>query len=83
MELTVYIKPWCTWCVEALKWLDARGIAYRSVDVLTDAAAYAHMRKISGQSLTPTMETSDGLVLADFDVGQLEKFLNTHNIAAS
>jgi glutaredoxin len=83
MELTVYIKPWCPWCVDALVWLDKRGYKYRSVDVLTDAAAYSHMQKISGQSLTPTMETSEGQVLPDFDTGQLEKFLKAHNIEPS
>lgn len=83
MELTVYIKPWCPWCVDALAWLDQRGYKYRSVDVLTDATAYQHMRKISGQSLTPTMETSEGQVLPDFDVRQLEAFLRTHDIQPS
>lgn len=38
------------------------------------------MRRISGQSLTPTLETPDGKVLADFDVKQLEEFFKTHNI---
>jgi hypothetical protein len=33
------------------------------------------MRSISKQSLTPTLETSSGLVLPDFDVAQLEKFM--------
>ncbi len=83
MELTVYIKPWCPWCVDALAWLDQRGYTYRKVDVLTDASAYAHMRKISGQSLTPTLETSEGQILTDFDVGQLDKFLKAHNIDPS
>jgi len=81
--VTVYIKPWCPWCVDAIDWLKARGYRFRSVDVLTDAAAYDHMRKISGQRLTPTLETEDGLVLPDFDVGQLEKFLQTHKIGPS
>jgi len=34
------------------------------------------MRQISGQSKAPTLEMPDGAVLADFDVGQLEKFLS-------
>lgn len=80
MELTVYIKPWCPWCVDALRWMKARGYPFREVDVLRDDTAYAHMRKISGQSLTPTLETSTGLVLPDFDVRQLEAFLEKHHI---
>ena len=78
--MTLYIKPWCPWCVEAVRWLESHGYAFRSVDVLTDGAAYSRMHKISGQRLTPTLETEDGKVLADFDVGQLEKFLQTHHI---
>ena len=73
--MKVYIKPWCPWCVQALSWLRERGIAHEPIDVLTDASAYAHMRQISGQSLTPTLEMPDGAVLADFDTRQLERFL--------
>lgn len=78
--MTVYIKPWCPWCVDAVNWLKSRNYRFVPVDVLTDATAYAHMRAISGQSLTPTLETTDGKVLADFDVRQLERFLEEHHI---
>jgi len=43
--------------------------------VLSDAMAYERVRRISKQSLTPTLETADGRVLSDFDVAQLEKFM--------
>jgi glutaredoxin 3 len=75
MELTLYIKPWCPWCVEAVDWLKARGYRFRTVNVLADDVAYERMRRISKQSLTPTLETSDGRVLPDFDVAQLENFM--------
>ncbi len=80
--MILYIKPWCPWCVDAVRWLEGRGYRFGKVDVLTDAEGYRRMQKISGQRLTPTLETGDGKVLADFDVGQLEKFLRAHNIAA-
>jgi len=79
--MTLYIKPWCPWCVDAVRWLKDRGYRFTSSDVLTDSAAYTRMKEISGQRLTPTLETEDGKVLADFDVGQLEKFLQNHNIS--
>jgi len=78
--MTIYIKPWCPWCVQAVKWLEERGYAFHTVDVLKDAAAYEHMHKISGQWLTPTLETEDGKVLPDFDTRQLEKFLQAHQL---
>lgn len=78
--MKVYVKTWCPWCIEALDWLKKGGFTFESIDVLADPSAYSHMRKISGQSLTPTLETADGKVLADFDVGQLEQFLRAHGI---
>jgi len=73
--MKLYVKVWCPWCIEAEAWLKKRGLVYEQMDVLADPAAYARMREISGQSLTPTLELPDGDVLEDFDVGQLERFL--------
>lgn len=73
--MVVYIKNGCPWCVEALEWLNAHGIDHTVLDVLAKPEAFVRMRKISGQSKAPTLEMPDGAVLADFDTGQLEKFL--------
>ena len=77
---TLYIKPRCPWCIEAMDWLRNAGIEYNITNVLEDASAYQHMQKISGQSLTPTIELSGGAVLADFDVAQLEEFLTKNSL---
>jgi glutaredoxin len=60
--------------------MQKRGLEFETVDVLLDSRAYDHMRKISGQSLTPTLEMPDGSVLADFDTAQLEVFLRGKSI---
>ena len=73
--MNLYIKPWCPWCIEAVEWMKMRGIEFRCVDVVSDGRAFEHMRKISRQSLTPTLELPDGAVLADFDTRQLATFL--------
>ena len=73
MELSLYVKPWCPWCIEAVDWLESKGYPFKQINVLSDSAAYARMRRISKQSLTPTLETADGRVLPDFDVAQLER----------
>lgn len=77
--MTIYIKSFCSWCHEALAWLDQRGYRYEVREVLEDPEAMARMREISGQSLTPTLEV-DGKVLADFDTGQLAAFLEANII---
>ncbi len=77
--MVLYVKSWCSWCVEAREYLDRHGFVYEVRDVLEDPEAYAEMREISRQSLTPTMEV-DGRVLADFDTGQLAAFLAENGI---
>ena len=51
MELTLYIKPWCPWCVEAVAWLEDKGYQFNTIDVLSDPVAYERMRRIS-QTIT-------------------------------
>jgi glutaredoxin 3 len=78
---TLYIKPRCPWCAQAIEYLNEHGYDFDPVDVIRDAAAYERMKKLSGQRLTPTLVIGDdGLLLADFDTGQLEKFLLKHDL---
>jgi glutaredoxin 3 len=79
----LYVKSWCPWCVDAERWLARRGLSFERVDVLEDGSAYSRMRRLSGQSLTPTLEMPDGGVLADFDVGELEGFLRRRGMLPS
>jgi glutaredoxin 3 len=76
-EITLYSRPMCGWCQEAKTWLDERGWRYLSLNTGTDAAARERAIALSGQTLVPVIEV-DGLVLGDFDTGQLEVFLRKH-----
>lgn len=79
--MNLFVKPGCSWCFEAVDWLRERGLEFREIDVFNEPGAFARMREISGQSLAPTLEMPDGAVLADFDVGQLEKFLRERGVS--
>jgi glutaredoxin 3 len=72
-SVRLFIKPWCGWCRQAVKWLDSHGVAYETLDVTADPAADEEMQKLSGQDLAPVIEV-DGQILADFDVEQLAEF---------
>jgi glutaredoxin len=69
----LFIKPYCGWCQKAIRWLDDHGIAYETVDVIADEAAFDEMIRLSGQDLAPVIEV-DGEILADFGPDQLEEF---------
>ena len=73
----LYVKTRCPWCVEAMAYLREHGYEFEEIDVLQDGAAYKEMQKISGQRYTPTLVIGE-LMLADFDVDQLEDFLSEH-----
>lgn len=71
----LYIKSGCPWCRDATQWLDTHDIAYQTIDVLANQSAYDEMIALSGQTKTPTLQTEDKRVLADFDVAELLAFL--------
>ena len=75
MKVKLYSRKLCGWCLDAKDYLKQHGIPFEEVDVGQDPAAYEEMRQLSGQHYVPTIVV-DGQVLANFDVEQLEKFLN-------
>jgi len=70
-RIRLFIKPYCGWCHEVIRWLNHRGIAFEQLDVHTDAAAFKEMIDLSGQTLAPVIDV-DGEVLADFGARELE-----------
>lgn len=73
--MIIYVKPGCFWCTDAITWLKSKGTPHTVRDVFADHSAFDRMKQISGQTKAPTLEMPDGAVLADFDIAQLERFL--------
>lgn len=73
MKIRLFIKPYCPWCHKAVAWLDAHNVKYETLDVISDAEAFAEMEEISGQTLAPVIDV-DGEILADFGPEELAKF---------
>lgn len=69
-SIRLFIKPGCPWCDEAIDWLDARGIAYETLDVTHDRSARAEMLELTGQTKAPSIDV-DGEILADFGADEL------------
>jgi glutaredoxin 3 len=51
--VVVYLTPWCPYCKMARRLLDARGIAYESIDVTGNNPARRWLREASGQDTVP------------------------------
>src|SRR6266496_1746291 len=80
MELKLYSREWCSWCIDAKDYLSEKGYRFRVIDVSKDREAYEDMKKLSAQTYVPTFVAGDK-VLANFDTNQLEKFLTEHQIS--
>ena len=79
MQLKLYSREWCSWCIDAKDYLSERGYNFTEIDVGEDRRAYEEMKELSDQSYVPTLVAGEE-VLANFDVDQLEKFLGKHQI---
>ncbi len=75
----LYVKPGCPWCRLAEEYFDDHGYRYERIDVLKDRAAFAEMKRRSGQSYSPTLVVGDR-VLPDFGPEELADFLREHHL---
>jgi glutaredoxin 3 len=80
MELKLYSREWCSWCIDAKDYLSEKGYKFTEVDVGRDRDAYEEMRELSDQTYVPTFVAGEK-VLANFDTDQLERFLTENKIA--
>ena len=81
-KIRLFVKPFCGWCDEASEWLDARGFAYETLDVIENSAARKEMFALSGQSKAPVIDV-DGEILADFGADELEVWWKKQGFASS
>lgn len=69
-RVRLFIKPYCGWCHEAMRWLDGQGIRYETVDVIANPKAYDEMIRLTHQTRAPVIDV-DGRVLANFGSDEL------------
>lgn len=79
MQLKLYSREWCSWCIDAKDYLSEKGYCFQEIDVGKDRRAYEEMKQLSAQTYVPTFVAGDK-VLANFDTNQLQRFLNEHQI---
>src|SRR2546429_5384957 len=79
MELKLYSREWCSWCIDAKDYLSEKGYRFQEIDVGKDRRAYEDMKKLSAQTYVPTF-VAGGKNLAKFDCRKREKILKRdHN----
>jgi len=72
-DITVYWQPGCTSCLRAKEFLAAHGVAFRSVNVRSDAGAMEELGRL-GVRTVPVVSRGREYVLAQ-DVDELARFV--------
>src|ERR1700751_1169462 len=53
LQLKLYSREWCSWCIDAKDFLSEKGYSFQEIDVGKDREAYEHMKKLSAQTYVP------------------------------
>jgi glutaredoxin-like YruB-family protein len=75
MSVTVYTSSSCPWCVKAKRYLDARKIQYREVNVSKDIMGAFEMAMKSGQRSVPVIDI-DGNIIVGFDRERIDRLIS-------
>ncbi|MFA5552258.1 MAG: glutaredoxin domain-containing protein [Trueperaceae bacterium] len=81
--VTMYTTSWCSDCVAAKRYLDAKGVSYVEVDIEYDeAAAQLVMELNQGRRSVPTLVTdSASASLSNFSIQKAQEFLRAAGLA--
>jgi glutaredoxin len=67
----LFVKEGCPWCVDALNYFKSKSVSLDIIDVRKDPTQMSELMKVSGQSMTPTLQNGD-FVVADFDIQEFD-----------
>lgn len=70
-QVIVYTTPTCVFCKNVKAYLDEKGIAYDSIDVMADANKAQEMIDKSGQMGVPVTDYK-GTIIVGFDKTKLD-----------
>ena len=79
MQLKLYSREWCSWCIDAKDYLSEKGYCFQEIDVGRDRQAYEEMKQLSAQTYVPTC-VADDKGLANLDTHHLQQFLSENHI---
>lgn len=71
--VTVYVTPWCPYCVRAKGLLKRKGVAFTEVDVSDDPARRAWLVQATGQQTVPQIFINDRPVGGCDDLHALDR----------
>jgi len=78
MNITIYTKTNCPWCIEVLNFLQENRAPFTEKNMVENPEFFNECLEKTGQIKAPTLEI-DGKFYPDSDVEELKKILNLKN----
>lgn len=75
MNIIVYIKTGCPWCMGVTNYFKEKGIRYEEKNVTEHPELFEEMKTLSGQTKAPVV-LIDGYMLADTDRDAVDAYLS-------
>jgi glutaredoxin len=78
--IVMYCTSWCPGCRRARAWFQSRNLKYIEIDIDTNPAAVAQVKKWNnGNRSTPTFDI-EGTILSEFNETKMLETLKQHNL---
>lgn len=74
MNIKIYVKEQCPWCIELEAMLNTHGIKYERLNVSKDENLFHEMQNISDQEMSPTVVMGEE-IFPDTDKEEIKKVL--------
>lgn len=75
MNIIVYTKTGCPWCIGLTDFLKEKGIEFEERNVTDNEVYFTEMQAKSGQTKAPVVDI-DGKIIADTDKEEIERELS-------
>ncbi len=76
MNIIVYTKTGCPWCIGLTDFLTEKGIDFEERNVSENEVYFTEMQAKSGQTKAPVVDI-DGKIIADTDKEEIEQELSS------
>jgi len=80
-KVTIYSAPWCAFCHMTKHYLDNLGIAYKDIDVDSNADAARELVAKTGQAGIPVIEIGDQTIIG-FNKPEIDSALKKYKLKA-
>lgn len=77
--VTIYSAPWCAFCHMAKNYLKSKNVAFKEIDVDSDANAARELVAKTGQAGIPVLEIGEATILG-FDRPRIDSALEQYNL---